>query len=94
MVVRAGTGAAVAVAVRGQACVRGQQTQLRAAVRAHRAPGQSVRDAGAVARQARGTGAGAASAFGATLVKHRHPGGRGAQLAAELQLLHPPSQDV
>lgn len=55
---------------------------------------QAVRGAGAVARQARGAGAGAASAFGVALVKHRHPGGGGAQLAAELQLLHPPSQDV
>lgn len=91
---RAGAGAAVAVAVRSQACVWGQQTQLWAAVRAQRAPGQSRRGAGAVAREARGTGTGAASAFWVALVKHRHPGGGGAQLAAELQLLHPPSQDV
>lgn len=90
----AGAGAAVAVAVGSQARVWGQQTQLRAAVRAQRAPGQSRRGAGAVAREARGTGTGAAGAFWVALVKNRHPGGGGAQLAAELQLLHPPSQDV
>lgn len=61
---------------------------------AHGAPGQSMGGAGAVARKAGGTGTGAASAFWVALVKHRHPGGGGAQLAAELQLLHPPSQDV
>lgn len=63
-------------------------------MRAHRAPGHTMRGGGAVARNARGTGTGAASAFEVVLLKHRHPGGGGAQLAAELQLLHPPSQDV
>lgn len=91
---RAGTGATVAVTVGGQTCIGGQQTQLWAAVRAGRTAGQSMRGAGAVARQARSTVTSAASAFGIVLLKHSHPGGRGAQLAAELQLLHPPSQDV
>lgn len=94
MAVEAGAGAAVAVAVRGQACIGGQQTQLWAAVRAQRAPGRSMRDAGAVAGEARGTGTGADSAFGTVLLKHRHPGGGRSQVAAELQLLHSPSQDV
>lgn len=49
---------------------------------------------GAVAREARRAGARAAGAIGVVLLKQRHPGGRGAQLAAELQLLHPASQDV
>lgn len=94
MAPRAGTGAAVAVAVGGQAGIRGQQTQLWAAARARRTPGRAMRGAGAVARKARSTGTGAASAIGVVLLKQRHPGGGGSQLAAELQLLHSPSQDV
>ena len=61
---------------------------------AHRAAGQTVGGAGTVAGQARSTGTWATGAFRVVLLKQRHPGGRGAQLAAELQLLQSPSQDV
>lgn len=94
MMVGTGAGAAVAVAVWCQTGVWGQQAQSWAAVRAQGAPGQTVGGMGAVARQARGTGTRAARAVGGVLFKQRHPGGGGAQLAAKLQLLHPPSQDV
>lgn len=96
MAVRARAGAAMAVAVRRQARVRGEQTRLRAAVRARGAPrGKAMRRVRAVARQAGGTRTDReASAFRTVLLKHRHPGGRRAQLAAELQLLHSPGQDV
>lgn len=54
----------------------------------------SMRGAWAVAGEAGSMGMGAASTYEVALIKHGHPGGGGAQLAAELQLMHPLSQDV
>lgn len=91
---RAGAGAAVAVAVRRHAGVRGRQTRLRASGgRSPGAPRGSMLAAGAAAGEARGTGTRASGTPEVAVVKHRHEGGGGAQLAAELQLLHPLSQD-
>lgn len=92
---RAGAGAAVAVAVGCHAGIRGQQTWLRAGMRSSRARRGSVRGTGAVAREPRGVRTWATGTLEvAVIIKHRHEGGRGAQLAAEVQLLHPLSQDV
>lgn len=91
---RAGAGAAVAVTVGRHASIWGPKTQLWAGVRAHGAPRGPMRGAGAVAREARGIRTRATSTFEVVVIKHGHQGGGGAQLAAELQLLHPPSQDV
>lgn len=91
---RAGAGAAVAVTVGCHAGIRGQRARLWAWGRAYGTLLLSMGGRGAAAREARGIWTWATSTCEVAVIKHRHQGGRGAQLAAQLQLVHPPSQDV